>query len=151
MNIKNNLILALDVTDNMGVTGLQVFSDDTQLASWDADTLQAAGGTENLKIPAKDGYQNIRLVSEDVAGNQTETDYSNVVISLNAKKIIATPPVAKKAGPDNTTPGGGTKKPYGVIVAVAAAVIAAGAGVGLFLGRKKIRIRHRTDKNDTAA
>lgn len=143
--------IALDVTDNMGVTGLQVFSDDTQLASWDADTLQAAGGTENLKIPAKDGYQNIRLVSEDVAGNQTETDYSNVVISLNAKKIIATPPVAKKAGPDNTTPGGGTKKPYGVIAAVAAAVIAAGAGVGLFLGRKKIRIRHQNDKNDTAA
>ena len=133
---------AVSVTDNMSVTGMQVYLDDKKLASWSADQLNAAGGTENITIPAEDGYQNIRLVSQDIAGNQAEVDYDNVVVSLNTEKVLETEPTPKAGGIGDDR----KKTSSGAAAAGTAGIAAIVAGAGFAWRKKKIGIRNKTDQ-----
>ncbi len=81
----------INVTDNMGFESLVVYTGQnelTELVSYTAEDIEAAGGTLTVNIPEMDAYQNVMILATDVAGNQSERDYNNVLVSRNAKKLI---------------------------------------------------------------
>lgn len=81
--------ITIDVTDNMSVTGMQVFSGDTELADYDADQLSATYGAETVTIPDEEDKQVITLVSTDMAGNEAEVTYSNILVSTKETSLMA--------------------------------------------------------------
>jgi hypothetical protein len=81
----------INVTDNMGFESLVVYTGQnelTELVSYTAEDIEASGGTLTVNIPEMDAYQNVMILATDVAGNQSERDYNNVLVSRNAKKLI---------------------------------------------------------------
>lgn len=138
----------INVTDNMGVESLVVYtgqSELSELVSFTSEEIEDLGGTLTVNIPELDKYQNVMILATDVAGNQAELDYNNILVSRNAKEIIEDPNVPINdeivplidPGPD----------PFKVWAAVAggAVAVSGGVGAGVYLVRKK-KINYSTIK-----
>ena len=131
----------IDVTDNMGVTNLAVYKDGEEIEAYDADALSAAGGVESITLNESDEKQTITIVAEDVAGNVETLVYEDILVSTKETTDIGENETPKKdtvetdpaISPDDTT------RSLGVIIfaIVAFGVVAAGAGAGAKVYKKK--------------
>ncbi|MCR5195636.1 MAG: hypothetical protein K6D38_04910 [Pseudobutyrivibrio sp.] len=134
--VEDSHVFSVNTTDTIGVSDLAVYVDDEKIASYDRDTLNAAGGTEVLTLNSKDVSQKVVVVSHDVAGNETKLAY-NVVVSLNAKSIDIEkksdlPGDAKEIISNNPI----TRRVVGAVAGVAGVGAAGVGGVNLFRRRK---------------
>ena len=131
-------VVNIDVTDNMGVTSLTVYKDDQEIESYDAEALQSAGGVESITLDESEKRQTIKLVAEDVAGNVETVVYGNVLVSTKEEQKAET--VEEKTEGEGTDPEVlGATRPVNVAVYIVLAlgIVAAGAGAGYAVYRKK--------------
>lgn len=130
----------INVSDNMGFESLVVYVGQDkleELVSFTDEDIEKQGGTLTISLPEDDKYQNVMILATDVAGNQSEKDFNNVLVSRQAKKIIEEEEVSKndeikpivEPAPD----------PFKIWVAVAGGVVGASgcAGAGVYFWRKK--------------
>lgn len=130
----------INVSDNMGFESLVVYvgqDDLKELVSFTDEEIEAQGGTITVSLAELDKYQNVMILATDVAGNQSERDFNNVLVSRNAKKIVE----------DDDTPKNDEIKPivdpapdaFNIWVAVAGGFVGASgcAGAGVYFWRKK--------------
>ncbi len=130
----------INVSDNMGFESLVVYvgqDELEELVSFTDEDIEKQGGTLTISLPELDKYQNVMILATDVAGNQSEKDFNNVLVSRQAKKIIEDEEVSKNdeikplVEPD--------PDPFKIWVAVAGGVVGASgcAGAGVYFWRKK--------------
>ncbi len=130
----------INVSDNMGFESLVVYvgqDELEELVSFTDEEIEKQGGTLTISLPELDKYQNVMILATDVAGNQSEKDFNNVLVSRQAKKIIDDEEVSKNdeikplVEPDTD--------PFKIWVAVAGGVVGASgcAGAGVYFWRKK--------------
>lgn len=130
----------INVSDNMGFESLVVYvgqDELEELVSFTEEDIEAQGGTLTISLSELDKYQNVMILATDVAGNQSERDFNNVLVSRNAKKIVE----------DDDTPKNDEIKPmvdpepdaFNIWVAVAGGFVGASgcAGAGVYFWRKK--------------
>jgi hypothetical protein len=82
-----SLEIEISITDNLGSADLKAYRDDTLLGSYSFDEVEDAKGNVKLRLPARDDYQTIKLVSKDLAGNSSEAVFDNVIVSMNPAAI----------------------------------------------------------------
>jgi hypothetical protein len=131
-------VVNIDVTDNMGVTSLTVYKDDQEIESYDAEALESAGGVESITLDESEKRQTIKLVAEDVAGNVETVVYGNILVST--KEEVAPPVTEEVANGEGDLPEiRGATRPINVAVYIVLAlgIVAAGAGAGVLVYRKK--------------
>ncbi|MCR5342280.1 MAG: hypothetical protein K6E70_02805 [Butyrivibrio sp.] len=90
--------VSFNVTDNMGVTGATVYENDKVLAEYSEEQLKNDGFTEQIVLDALDKSRNIRIVSTDVAGNESAMKFDNVIVSLNATAVKSSEEEAEVIG-----------------------------------------------------
>ena len=137
----------LSATDNMGFESLVIYTGQAELSeleSYTGQEIESMNGTITVQLPEMDVYQNVMVLATDVAGNRTELDYNNVVVSRNATTIINDlnnkPNAVIKPmviDPDKEV------SPYKKwAMAAGAATTTGGAGAGVyFLRKKKLRLK----------
>ena len=122
----------------MGVTSLTVYKDDQEIESYDAEALESAGGVESITLDESEKRQTIKLVAEDVAGNVETVVYGNILVST--KEEVAPPVTEEVANGEGDLPEiRGATRPLNVAVYIVLAlgIVAAGAGAGVLVYRKK--------------
>ncbi|MBO7355861.1 MAG: hypothetical protein J6U50_04450, partial [Lachnospiraceae bacterium] len=72
--------ISFNITDNMGVSGAAVYDDDRLVKEYTEEELERDGYTEQIELPSQKKRRNIRIVSTDVAGNEGEAKFENIVI-----------------------------------------------------------------------
>lgn len=130
----------INVSDNMGFESLVVYvgqDELEELVSFTDEDIENQGGTLTVSLPEDEKYQNVMILATDVAGNQSEKDFNNVLVSRNAKTIIVDgkTPINEKIKP-LVEP---DPDPFKIWVAVAGGVVGASgcAGAGVYFWRKK--------------
>ena len=73
----------------MGVVSAAIYDDGELLEEYTEDKLEKDGFTEQVDLKSADKKRAIKIVSTDVAGNESVTEYDDVIISLNAKEVEA--------------------------------------------------------------
>ena len=132
-------VVNIDVTDNMGVTSLTVYKDDQEIESYDAEALESAGGVESITLDESEKRQTIKLVAEDVAGNVETVVYGNVLVSTKEEQKAETVEEEKTEdeGTDPEVLGATRPVNVAVYIVLALGIVAAGAGAGYAVYRKK--------------
>ncbi|MBO6253279.1 MAG: hypothetical protein J6O49_06450 [Bacteroidaceae bacterium] len=132
-------VVNIDVTDNMGVTSLTVYKDDQEIESYDAEALESAGGVESITLDESEKRQTIKFVAEDVAGNVETVVYSNVLVSTKEEQKAETVEEEKTEdeGTDPEVLGATRPVNVAVYIVLALGIVAAGAGAGYAVYRKK--------------
>ncbi len=80
-------LVSFNITDNMGVVSAAIYDDGELLEEYTEDKLEKDGFTEQVDLKSADKKRAIKIVSTDVAGNESVTEYDDVIISLNAKEV----------------------------------------------------------------
>ena len=78
--------ITIDVTDNMELVDLAVYSEEELLSSYSSEEID---DTIVIRIPAEDKPQDIYISASDAAGNITELKYDNIIVSADAGRIIS--------------------------------------------------------------
>jgi len=121
---------SVNATDTIGIAGLTVYLDDVVLAEFTAEELNENGGTEILTIPGKDDYQQLEIVCSDVAGNEANLSCNNILVSVQAQKLVDEDIIQKTAVDDDIIPTVGfLKKPITWIVIILITVLLITTGV----------------------
>ncbi|MCR5155762.1 MAG: hypothetical protein K6C96_03655 [Butyrivibrio sp.] len=128
----------IDVTDNMGVTNLTVFKDGKEVDTYDEEQLAADNGVESITLSESDNKQALKFVAEDVAGNVTTVEFNDILVSTKETEIL---PVASDSEGTMEAESEvlGEKRERSAIgfIILALGVVAAGAGAGVTLYKKK--------------
>jgi len=128
----------IDVTDNMGVTNLTVFKDGKEVDTYDEEQLAADNGVESITLSESDNKQALKFVAEDVAGNVTTLEFNDILVSTKETEIL---PVASDSEGTMEVESEvlGEKRERSAIgfIILALGVVAAGAGAGVTLYKKK--------------
>ena len=95
---------SVNATDTIGIAGLTVYLDDVVLAEFTAEELNENGGTEILTIPGKDDYQQLEIVCSDVAGNEANLSCNNILVSVQAQKLVDEDIIQKAKVADDEVP-----------------------------------------------
>ena len=121
---------SVNATDTIGIAGLTVYLDVVVLAEFTAEELNENGGTEILTIPGKDDYQQLEIVCSDVAGNEANLSCSNILVSVQAQKLVDEDIIQKTTVPEDKVPMiGFFKKPITWIAIVLILILAIASGV----------------------
>lgn len=86
---EDSHLVSFNITDNMGVVNAAIYDDGELLEEYSEDKLEKDGFTEQVELKSADKKRAIKIVSTDVAGNESVTEYNDVIISLNAKEVEA--------------------------------------------------------------
>ncbi|WP_035765608.1 Ig-like domain-containing protein [Butyrivibrio sp. NC2002] len=108
----------LNVTDNMVVKELKIYSDKELVDNYDEDTLLETAGTVAFTLKGDDKKHNIHVLAEDVAGNTTEVIYRNVYVGTKKAEtntIIEDETTATTGGNADQNLGDGTDSSSGKI------------------------------------
>ncbi len=131
----------INVTDNMGIESLVVYtgqSELSELVSFTGEDIDNNGGNLTVTIPGLEERQNVMILTTDVAGNQSELDYNNILVASNAKELIEDEkaPLIKEI--DSVVPNP-KPDPFKVWAAVAGGFIGVSgtSAAGIYLYRKK--------------
>ncbi|MBP5326002.1 MAG: hypothetical protein J6Y86_10985 [Pseudobutyrivibrio sp.] len=129
---------SVNATDTIGIAGLTVYLDDVVLAEFTAEELNENGGTKILTIPGKDDYQQLEIVCSDVAGNEANLSCSNILVSVQAQKLVDEDIIQKTTVPEDKVPMiGFFNKPITWVVIVLVAIILITTGVVTY--KKKVK------------
>ncbi|WP_176761913.1 Ig-like domain repeat protein [Pseudobutyrivibrio sp. YE44] len=131
---------SVNAADTIGVTEMKVYLNDEQLASYSADELAANGGTAVLTIPSKDDYQKVTIKCTDVAGNVTNLEYNNILVSVKAEELLLEDDLTPtaKLGVDELAKKAvyQASKAIGILAILAILIIAGSAGVVVYKKKK---------------
>lgn len=75
--------LVVHYDDNTAMAGLTLYSNDQKVAEYDGEELAKMGGELQYVAKASNQWQTLRVVSVDVAGNQTETISGRFLLTDN--------------------------------------------------------------------
>ena len=130
---------SVNAADTIGVTEMNVYLNDEQLASFSAEELAGNGGTAVLTIPSMDDYQKVTIKCTDVAGNVTNLAYNNLLVSVKAEELLLEDnltPTAKFSDVDTAINAvKNASKALGILAIIALIAIAVGTGVVVYKKR----------------
>lgn len=131
----------IDVTDNMGLSKLVVYSDDEVVKEFSAEELGDVTATKTVTLQNKAKIVTITIEAEDVAGNVETLVYSDVVVSTDPEvleEVKVTEDPETPLSPEVPKP---EEKNSGniwiwTIVALGAVALVSGSGVVLYKKKK---------------
>ena len=131
---------SVNAADTIGVNSMTVYLNGEKLGSYTASELAENGGTVVLTIPTKDDYQKVSIQCTDVAGNTTNLEYNNLLVSVKAEELLLednlTPTSNLGAGEEGTD-GTISNSSKAIVVVIVFFAFAACGGAGVYAFRKK--------------
>ncbi|MBD5464801.1 MAG: hypothetical protein HDR22_03110 [Lachnospiraceae bacterium] len=75
--------LIMNAEDNIGIASLEVYNDGQRIASFDGETITEAYGTLSVSLQSKNDWQNLVVVTRDMAGNESRSEALSYLLTTN--------------------------------------------------------------------
>jgi len=75
--------VTMNVEDNIGLSGVDVYNDGELLASFDSETITRNNGTISVSLTSKNDWQNISIITRDMAGNESKSEPIKYLMTTN--------------------------------------------------------------------
>lgn len=80
---ENTKELIINAEDNIGLAGLEVYNDGIKIADFDGEAITEANGTLNISLQSKNDWQELMVVTRDMAGNESTSETLSYLITTN--------------------------------------------------------------------
>lgn len=75
--------LIMNAEDNIGIASLEVYNDGQRIASFDGETITEANGSLSISLQSKNDWQELVVVTRDMAGNENRSETLNYLLTTN--------------------------------------------------------------------
>lgn len=80
---ENTKELVINAEDNIGLAGVEVYNDGIQIADFDGETITEANGTLSISLQSKNDWQELTVITRDMAGNENRSETLTYLITTN--------------------------------------------------------------------
>ena len=80
---EDSMELVINAEDNVGLAGLKVYNDGIVIADFDGETMAEAEGTLRIPLQSKNDWQELVVVTRDMAGNESRSETINYLMTTN--------------------------------------------------------------------
>ncbi|MCM1161145.1 MAG: hypothetical protein NC412_07965 [Roseburia sp.] len=80
---EDSMELVVNVEDNMGLSGLEVYNDGITIADFDGAAVEEAEGTLRIPLQSKNDWQELVVVTRDMAGNESRSEKISYLMTTN--------------------------------------------------------------------
>ncbi len=80
---ENTKELMINAEDNIGLAGVEVYNDGIQIADFDGETIAEANGTLSISLQSKNDWQELTVITRDLAGNESKSEALSYLITTN--------------------------------------------------------------------
>lgn len=80
---EDSMELVINAEDNVGLAGLEVYNDGIVIADFDGETMAEAEGTLRIPLQSKNDWQELVVVTRDMAGNESRSETINYLMTTN--------------------------------------------------------------------
>lgn len=75
--------VTINAEDNIGLLSVEVFSGEESIKKFDKEQLQQLNGNLTVELTSSNNWQEIKVVTKDIAGNEIESDIIRVLLTKN--------------------------------------------------------------------
>lgn len=80
---EDSMELVVNVEDNVGLSGLEVYNDGITIADFDGAAVEEAEGTLRIPLQSKNDWQELVVVTRDMAGNESRSEKISYLMTTN--------------------------------------------------------------------